>query len=473
MTLAGMRLVIIDDNQGNVGVVASALSDSVFRETPLIWLRVQSKPFSRANVPNGVQLLDCQSLECAAERLRELCADNAGILVLYDLQLLDLQGPGESAGSVLTAALAALVKAGATILVAIHSSSEAGPPVAQRIDPLVERAYSAPRFLTDSYEVGELNALTILADAAKRWKELYGGGGCGDLPGSRAAFDVLFEDLDARTHSALELEPEPLESLSNFLRFSKGQLEETFGPGMGMESIREALKNIGGVRNLNGTPQCRAACWGAAWLLALGQFRNLFPEEPWNSLFKPAEFCQSAPHLRKFAPKQTQGRRRRTLVAYYEMCGLLFLRSHTTTEFVLRDVTLRLPPTAGRAEFSFELDFPLWRIERNAEGDSLARKSLYGRLLDETDWVLSDAAPVKTNRVERDDDITQASEISSMEHHETSYAIWRYFLASSVSDSLETAARNDSWPWPSGFSVRQVISNGVPRTKVGWFGGTV
>jgi hypothetical protein len=466
MRLDGVRLVIIDDNRGNVEVLASARADSAFRDTPLTWLRVQSTPFSRASVPRDVQLLDCQSLESAAEHLRKLSAENTGILVLYDLQLLDLQGGGEAAGSVLTAALAALVKAGATILVAIHSASEAGPPVAQRIDPMVERAYTASRYLTDSYEVGEVNALKILAEAFGRWEELYGQGGCG-LPGSRAAFDALFEELDGKTHAALELEAGPMESLRNFLRFSKGQLEETFAPGTGRESLREALKNIGGVRNLSGTSQCRAACWGAAWLLALGQFRNLFPDIAWDGLFKPAEFCQSAPHRRKLAPKQTPERRRRTLVAYYEMCGLLFLRSHTTTEIVLRDVTLRLPPAAGRAELSFELDFPLWKVD----GESLDQKSLYGRLLDETDWVLSDAGPVKTNRADKD--ATPSIEMFSMEHHETSYAIWRYFLASSVSDSLETAARNDPWPWPSGFSIRQVESNGIARTKVGWFGGTV
>lgn len=222
------------------------------------------------------------------------------------------------------------------------------------------------------------------------------------------SFDVFIKKLEVMTHSQIDVEGLANDYLRRFLKLTKKEFLDAFGNPLAEKltenravksDITEALKNISGVFGDDGTYTGREAALDGAWLLALGVYRELFPSNDWKTIFKPSELSlqgsENDLHGSLHPPQKDVHLRRRTLKFYVEMCERLFKNRKSEIETSTLE-KVELTPYS----LSFTLDFPAKRLQERISYE--ARSSLGDKF--ETG-------------------------------HNSSEAIWRFWMSSSFSDS--------------------------------------
>jgi len=159
-----------------------------------------------------------------------------------------------------------------------------------------------------------------------------------------------------------------------FLRMSKTDFLSTFGgDGDIHANVLEGIKSMSGARS--------GLDLQAAWLLALGVYRSLFPAAVWQSKWNAEEFCRYPTdreyfiaHSVKETEDEAESRATRlsTLRAYTDLCERLFRHDEQD------DTDLLVGTRLGAKSLEFTVDIPFQRFRdtlvqvfRKARGENI------------------------------------------------------------------------------------------------------
>jgi hypothetical protein len=411
------KIIIIDDNADAAKTIKTAC-DKFFREWSIVWLRViNPAPDPFVGSFQGVVLTN---LAAAQARLaQEAEGPEIDLVVFYDLQLLGVQEPAHGAmalrDSPLTQFLRKLVAdKNRRTLVDLHTRNvwqdQADADLLGKGPAnVISRHFFAG--------VDSKRAEEFVGETRDTWDALY--------PDSVLGFDLFLSILEGLSSKQMhDLQSDFVyqqpdgkavtfqnlgELLRKFLRLSSAEFSPFLSEDILSPGVHEALKSISGMRS-----DLRALRFGGAWILALGRFRELFPLTPWTDVFHVADLSLALSFPAVHA-RQTTARRRHTFGCFNRMCTALFANRTDQKQTVLKRVELTHTPQ--RSSLSFLLGFPCELPEEH--------NSLVGRVQEFAYSAMNGQRPPEAD-------------------HDSSRAIWDFFLSSAMSDDSESIRREES-----------------------------
>jgi hypothetical protein len=462
-------IIIIDDN-GHNGDLLSRACRQRFPEWRLVWLRVTNMKPDPIAPPRWLTYKVIGTQDDAVAAIKLEAGDDCDLIVFYDLQLTGVQDQPESAPtSPITLALKRLMRQSRRMLVNVHSASMSSALIAAVLDKyamdLEKRRVMSEAVVTrmPGSEEGDLTTHVdkVVGNTFTKWESLY--------PPPQPSAEEFLCAMEGMKHEQIQnyplfLEktekaegasrevlrtkyPDPSDVLRRYFGMSIAEFKENFCDENGnvKEGISTALKGISGVIDFDtGKSECRRLRWDGAWLLALGQFRNLSPRDRWKNVFD-ADALDDVKTWPEIHAWQSSERRGKTLRLFVQMCAVLFCKKGTKNESVLERVSLTLDEEGEPHTFSFLLSFPcINRADRES--------SLFGKILAESDHALA----------------VTGGGIADKESHDTSQAIWRLLLSSGMCDREDEVCLESEGMF-AGFSRMNVVSvEEGTKTKIVW-----
>lgn len=463
--MSSAKIIIIDDN-GENGVELALACQHLAPEWDILWFRViKPEPDPLDEGIAGITYRVIDSLDEVAKALSDESGDaSCDLILFYDLQLIGVQENMKTVwDSPLTSTLKSLLgQADRRVLLNIHSADLASLNVAQALDEKMRRVISDVVTGKEKHYIRKVVEKTLA-----QWQTLY-----------RSEFisaEEFLRVMEGMTHAQiqdypkffkerlagvegeniegnvlLQKYPAPKDVLRGYLGMSIHEFEDNFcDESKSLKAgVIEALKSISGIFDLEtNVYEFRRLWWSGAWLLALGEFRRLACKDKWREVFT-VEDLEGAQRWPRVHAKQTPERRRKTLKLFGEMCRVMFLEKGTKDGCVLEKVTL----TASKGEaqkLSFLLSFP---CVNNGESQ---KESLLDRIKSEVDYALDMLEKTK-------------EDIKVNQGHDTSRAIWRFFLSSCICDYKDNVGLQSDGIFGGLTRVNIVSVNGGKKTEVVW-----